>query len=82
MPGATLLLYGFARPPRLAPMQAGLSEAEVRTRFSTAGWDVIAAERVTDDPIVVARARVDRLFQLWRCQLKLSSRPRSTVGAD
>jgi SAM-dependent methyltransferase len=65
-PGATLLLYGFARPPRFAPMTAGLTEAEVRSRFCAAGWDVSSAARVMDDPIVVARARVDRSFQLWR----------------
>jgi len=69
-PGATYLLYGFARPPRLAPMQAGLSEAEVRARFQQAGWQVAAAERVDNDPIVVARSRVDRSFQLWRYRLQ------------
>jgi SAM-dependent methyltransferase len=78
-PGATLLLYGFARPPRLAPMQAGLTEAEVRKRFSVAGWDVLKAEHVVDDPIVVARARVDRSFQLWRYLLhrQAANGPRS-----
>jgi SAM-dependent methyltransferase len=69
-PGATLLLYGFARPPRLAPMQAGLTEGEVRQRFESAGWDLISAERAVDDPIVVARARADRSFQLWRYILR------------
>ncbi len=69
-PGATYLLYGFARPPRLAPMQAGLSEAEVRGRFEQAGWQVAAADQVDDDPIVVARSRVDRSFRLWRYRLK------------
>jgi SAM-dependent methyltransferase len=68
--GATFLLYGFARPPRLAPMKAGLTEAEVRERFSGAGWDVLKAEHVGDDPIVVARARVDQSFQLWRYLLR------------
>ncbi len=33
-PGATFLLYGFARPPRLAPIQAGVRLDEVRERFS------------------------------------------------
>jgi SAM-dependent methyltransferase len=68
-PGALLLLYGFARPPRLAPMQAGLTEPEVRERFTSAGWDLVSADRVADDPIVVARARVDRSFELWRFRL-------------
>jgi SAM-dependent methyltransferase len=68
-PGATYLLYGFARPPRLAPMKAGLSEAEVRGRFEQAGWQVVAADQVDDDPIVVARPRVDRSFPLWRYRL-------------
>jgi SAM-dependent methyltransferase len=69
-PGATYLLYGFARPPRLAPIQAGLSEAEVRARFDSASWQVAAAELVEDDPIVVARSRIDRSFRLWRYRLK------------
>src|SRR5262249_38879624 len=72
-PGATLLLYGFARPPRLAPMQAGLTEAEVRERFSRQGWEVRDAQRVLDDPIVVARSRVDRSFQLRRYELQRSA---------
>jgi SAM-dependent methyltransferase len=72
-PGATFLLYGFARPPRLAPMQAGLTEAEVRDRFTGAGWSLAEAKRVFDDPIVVARSRVDRSFQLWRYVLERSS---------
>jgi hypothetical protein len=65
-PGATFLVYGFARPPRLAPMQAGLTEAEVRHGFSGVGWDVLKAAHIADGPIVVARARVDRSFELWR----------------
>ena len=72
-PGATLLLYGFARPPRLAPMRAGLTEAEVRARFAGAGWDVSGAERVLDDPLVVARSRVDHSFHLWRYELHRTS---------
>lgn len=36
-PGATLLLYGFTRPPKAAPMHAGISTDEVRHRFSPAG---------------------------------------------
>jgi hypothetical protein len=65
-----MLLYGFARPPRLAPMQAGLTEREVRQRFASAGWDVVDAAPMSDDRIVVARARVDRSFELWRYRLR------------
>jgi len=68
-PGATLLLYGFARPPRLAPMPAGVSLDEVRHRFS-ARWDVERAERTTADTIQVARTRADRAFELWRFHLR------------
>ena len=68
-PGATLLLYGFARPPMFAPMQAGLTAAEVREQFGGSGWEVVRAEPVDRDAITVARARVDRSFELWRYEL-------------
>jgi SAM-dependent methyltransferase len=64
--GARFLLYGFARPPILAPMQAGLTAAEVRELFRGPGWDVVRADVVDRDAIRVARARVDRSFELWR----------------
>jgi len=69
-PHAMFLLYGFARPPRFAPMQAGLTESEVRELFERAGWDLVSAERVGDETIQVARARVDRSFELWRYRLR------------
>lgn len=69
-PGATLLLYGFARPPRLAPMQAGVTADEVRERFGRAGWEVVSAERTTAGAVGVGRRRVDDLFDLWRCWLR------------
>jgi hypothetical protein len=65
----TFLLYGFVRLPTFAPMQAGLSEAEVRERFQASGWDVVSSEPVDRDAIHVARARVDRSFELWRYRL-------------
>jgi SAM-dependent methyltransferase len=68
-PGATLLVYGFARPPALAPMRAGLTHAEVRELFSGSGWDIEVAGLVDRDAIRVARARVDRSFELWRYRL-------------
>lgn len=68
-PGATFLLYGFARPPALSPMQAGLTAAEVRERFSNFGWDVVSAEPMEGDAIQVGRMRVDRSFELWRYRL-------------
>ena len=67
--GATFLLYGFARPPMFAPMRAGLTAAEVSELFGGSGWDVVRAEPVDRDAIRVARARVDRSFELWRYQL-------------
>jgi SAM-dependent methyltransferase len=77
-PGATLLLYGFARPPRLAPMHAGVSLDEVRQRFE-ARWEIVTAERTSADAIRVARSRLDRSFELWRFRLR--RRPRDLTLA-
>jgi SAM-dependent methyltransferase len=68
-PGAIFLLYGFARPPRFAPMAAGISLDEVRERFAQ-GWAIERAEQTTADAIQVARTRVDRSFELWRLRLR------------
>ena len=68
-PGATLLLYGFARPPRLAPMRAGISLDEVRERFA-GSWELVSAEHTSAAAINVARTRVDRSFELWRFRLR------------
>lgn len=68
-PGAILLLYGFARPPRLAPMPAGVSREEVKHRFADR-WEIESAERTTADAIQVARTRADRAFELWRFRLR------------
>ena len=68
-PGATLLLYGFARPPRLAPMRAGISLDEVRERFAER-WEIVTAEQTSAAAIEVARTRVDRSFELWRFRLR------------
>lgn len=68
-PHATLLLYGFARPPMFSPMAAGLTAAEVTRLFTGSGWAVVRADSVDRDAIRVARARVDRSFELWRYQL-------------
>jgi SAM-dependent methyltransferase len=68
-PGATFLLYGFARPPRLAPMQAGVSLDEVRQRFGPR-WTIESAEQTSAAAIHVARTRADRSFELWHFQLR------------
>ena len=67
--GAIFLLYGFARPPMFAPMRAGLTAPEVTELFGGSGWTVVLAEPADRDAIRVARARVDRSFELWRYQL-------------
>jgi len=67
--GATLLLYGFANPPRLAPMRAGFTPDEVRRRFGPMGWELLSADRMSADAIAVSGRRVDDRFQLWRCLL-------------
>jgi SAM-dependent methyltransferase len=69
VPGATFLLYGFARPPRLAPMHAGISLDEVRERFSRE-WEIVTAERTSAAAIQVARTRADQSFELWRFLLR------------
>ena len=70
--GATFLLYGFARPPRLAPMPAGVSLTEVRERFASA-WELERADESTAAAIGVARGRADRSFPLWRFRLRRRS---------
>jgi SAM-dependent methyltransferase len=56
-PGSTLLLYGFVRPPRFAPMRAGVSTGEVRERFG-GRWELVDDERA------------DRRFDFWRYRLR------------
>lgn len=67
--GATFLLYGFRRPPKPAPMHAGLTLDEVRRRFGPAGWDVLGAEPAPDD-LSPAGRRSAAHFDLWRYQLR------------
>lgn len=67
--GATLLLYGFRHPPRLAPMHAGMTTDEVRERFSRS-WELVDADRMSVDAIEVAGRRVDERFELWRYRLR------------
>ena len=69
-PGATLLLYGFRRPPKAAPMHAGMTSDEVAQRFSPAGWQLVAAGRTSAQTIAVRRA--DDRFELWYYQLRRS----------
>jgi SAM-dependent methyltransferase len=70
-PGATLLLYGFRRPPKAAPMHAGLTPDEVVQRFGPAGWHLVNADRTTVETMAAPRA--DVRFELWRYQLQLAS---------
>jgi SAM-dependent methyltransferase len=69
-PGAMFLLYGFRRPPRLAPMQAGLTAEEVNERFSSRGWEALNAEPVGEDEIRAVGRRVDQTFEVWRYRLR------------
>ena len=80
-PGATLLLYGFARPPRLAPVPAGLTPEEVRRRFGGAGWALAGAELVPADATDIAGRRVDRSFALWCYRLRRLPAPAPVPGA-
>ena len=49
-PGATLMLFGFKRPPKAAPMHAGITVDEVRQRFGEAGWRLRSAGPATTMP--------------------------------
>jgi SAM-dependent methyltransferase len=69
-PGSTFLLFGFARPPKLAPMQAGMTREEVRERFDDNRWELVSAERMSADAIEVAGRRVDQSFEVWRYRLR------------
>jgi SAM-dependent methyltransferase len=68
-PGATFLLFGFVRAPRLAPMHAGVSPEEVRRRFG-GGWELLEAAPTSVDGVQVAGWPADRLFELWRFRLR------------
>jgi hypothetical protein len=70
-PGATLLLYGFTRPPRAAPMYAHLSTDEVRERFQSRGWELLRAEPMPTDAVAAVGRSVDGGFEVWRYQLLL-----------
>ncbi|MGD1256871.1 class I SAM-dependent methyltransferase [Mycobacterium seoulense] len=67
-PDATLLMYGFRRPPRAAPMHAGVTVEEVKQRFGTAGWELVDAEPTAVEPAAIRRA--NGLFELWRYELR------------
>ena len=67
-PGATLLSYGFRRPPKAAPMHAGMTVDEVKQRFGSVTWELVDAERTSFNPTAIRRA--DDLFELWRYQLR------------
>lgn len=69
-PGATFLLVGFARPPRVAPMRAGLSTEEVRARFDGGRWELLRAQRKSTGRLEVAGRRADELFELWGYRLR------------
>ncbi|GAA3561254.1 hypothetical protein GCM10022419_047380 [Nonomuraea rosea] len=69
-PGAILLLYGFSRPPKAAPMHPGLTLDEVRQRFTPAGWQLLGAERTSAEALGIGVRRADGRFELWRYQLQ------------
>ena len=77
-PGATFLLFGFTKPPRLAPMHAALSTEEVRARFDGSTWELVSAERKSTGGLEVAGRQADELFELWGYRL----RRRSPRGVD
>ena len=56
-PGATLLLYGFKRPPKAAPMHAGVTADEVRATLLPVGWNLVSAERTSVETPVAPPGR-------------------------
>ena len=67
-PGATLLLYGFTRPPKAAPLHAGVTAGEVQQRFGQAGWQLIDAKPTSAETPRATRA--DERFELWHYRLR------------
>jgi len=62
-PGATLLLYGFRRPPKAAPLHAGVTVDEIRSRFISSGWELVKAQRSSIE--TPAARGADERFELW-----------------
>ncbi|MBO3744860.1 class I SAM-dependent methyltransferase [Streptosporangiaceae bacterium NEAU-GS5] len=69
-PGARLLLYGFSRPPKAAPMHAGVTVEEIQRRFRPAGWRLLGAERASAETLGIGVNRADTRFELWCYQLE------------
>jgi SAM-dependent methyltransferase len=69
-PDATLLMYGFRKPPKAAPMRAGVTVDEVRQRFGEAGWRIVTAERTSVEATGAAVGRAAERFELWRYRLQ------------
>lgn len=68
-PGATFLLFGFARSARFAPLAAGVTPEEVRTRFDE--WDLVDAGRLAAEALGPgARPRLARWLEVWRYRLR------------
>jgi SAM-dependent methyltransferase len=72
-PGATFLLYGFRRPPKAAPLHAGLTVEEVRQRFAPADWQLVSADHVPAETINIRARQAANRFDLWRYQLQRAS---------
>lgn len=72
-PDATLLLFGFRRPPKVSPMHAGVSIEEIRQRFGTAGWKVDHADHVSAGELGIGVQRANERFDVWRFQLHRGS---------
>jgi len=69
-PGATLLLYGFRRAPRAAPISAGLTPEEVTRRFTSAGWEVEHADAAPAADVSPTGRRSRVSFELWHYRLR------------
>jgi SAM-dependent methyltransferase len=72
-PGATLLLFGFSRPPKAAPMHAGVTADEIQQRFTGTGWELVDSGRASAQTLGIGVRRADDRFELWRYQLQRTS---------
>lgn len=69
-PGATLLLLGFRRVPKVIPVHAGITVDEIHQRFASAGWELVKAER--SHPETGAPRRLRDRFDFWSYLLRRS----------
>jgi SAM-dependent methyltransferase len=70
-PGATLLLVGFTRRPKLAPLAASATAKEMRERFDGRRWELVSARPMSAEALAAAgAARAAQWFEPWSYRLR------------